>query len=227
MLHCLDIPQYFLPIYQLMNMKVFFIFLSSINNTAMNIHIFVFSLLLNMYQVIELLKHMVNLFDSLAFLVVQMVKCLPAMHETRVRFLGWEDPLEKEMATRSSTLAWKIPWMKEPGRLQPMGSKRVGHDWATSHLIHWKDWCWSWSSNTLATWWEELTHWKRPWWWERLKAGREREDRGWDDWMASLIQWTWVWASSGIWWWTGKPGVLQSMGSQRVRHDWVTELKWW
>ena len=61
----------------------------------------------------------------------------------------------------------------------------------------------------------------RPWCWERLKAGREGDDRGWDVWMASL---TWVWASSGSWWWTGKPGMLQSIGSQRVRHDWPTEL---
>ena len=88
-------------------------------------------------------------------------------------------------------------------------------------IIHWKDWCWS--SNTLATWCEELTHWKRPWCWERLKAG-EGDDRGWDGWMASLTQWTWVWVSSGSWWWTGKTGVLQSMGSLRVRHNWVTEL---
>ena len=90
--------------------------------------------------------------------------------------------------------------------------------------IHWKDWCWSWSSNTLATWYDALTHCKRPWCWERLKAGGEGDDRGWDSWMASPTQWTWVWASSRSWWWTGKPGVLQSMGSQRVRHDWVTEL---
>ena len=67
-------------------------------------------------------------------------------------------------------------------------------------------------------------HWKRPWYWERLKAEGEGDDRGWDGWMASLTQWTWVWVSSGSWWWTGKPGVLQSMGSQRVRHDWATEL---
>ena len=60
-----------------------------------------------------------------------------------------------------------------------------------------------------------------------LHAGRERDDRGWDGWMASLTQWTWAWASSGSWWWTGKPGVLQSMGLQRIRHDWVTELNWW
>ena len=57
-----------------------------------------------------------------------MVKCLPAMQETWVRSLGWEDPLEKEKATHSSTLAWKIPWMEEPGRLQSMGLERVGHD---------------------------------------------------------------------------------------------------
>ena len=70
-----------------------------------------------------------------------------------------------------------------------------------------------------------LTHWKRPLGWERLKAG-EGNDRGWDCWMASLTRWSWVWASSGNWWWTGKPGVLQSMGSQRVRNDWATELNW-
>ena len=90
--------------------------------------------------------------------------------------------------------------------------------------IHWKDWCWSWSSNTLATWCEELTHWRRPWCWERLKARGEGENRGWDGWMASPTWWTWTGASSGSWWWTGKPGLLQSMGSQRVGHDWATEL---
>ena len=83
---------------------------------------------------------------------------------------------------------------------------------------------WSWSSDTLATWCEELTHWKRPRFWERLKTGGEGDDRGWDGWMASPARWTWVWASSRSWWWTGKPGVLQSMGLQRVRHDRVTEL---
>ena len=64
--------------------------------------------------------------------------------------------------------------------------------------IHWKDWCWSWNSNTLANWCEELTHWKRPWCWERLRAGGEGDNRGWDGWMASLTQWTWVWVDSGI-----------------------------
>ena len=89
--------------------------------------------------------------------------------------------------------------------------------------IHWKDWCWSWSSNTLAIWCEEPTYLKRPWCWERLKAGGDGDYRGWDGWMASLTQWTWVWANSGRWWRTGKPGVLQSMELQRVGYDWTTE----
>ena len=89
--------------------------------------------------------------------------------------------------------------------------------------VHWKDWCWSWNSNTLATWCEELTHLKRSWWWERLRAGGEGGDRGWDGWMASRTQWTWVWESSERWWRTGKPGVLQFMGLQRVGHDLATE----
>ena len=80
--------------------------------------------------------------------------------------------------------------------------------------------------NTLVTCCEELTHLKRPWCWERLKVGGEGDDRGWDGWMAPLTQWTWVWVSSRNWWWTGRPAVLQSMGLQRVRHDWATELNW-
>ena len=104
---------------------------------------------------------------------------------------------------------------------------QTSQSWRKSVLnIHWKDWCWSCSSNTLATWCEELTQWKRPWCWERLKVGGEGDDRGWDGWTASPTQWTWVWASSGSWWWTRKPGVLQSMGLQRVGNDWVTELNW-
>ena len=78
----------------------------------------------------------------------------------------------------------------------------------------------------LVTWCEELTHLKRPWCWERLKAGGEGADRRWDGWVASATQWTWVWVSSGSWWWTVKPGTLQSMGWQRVGHDWVTGLNW-
>ena len=97
--------------------------------------------------------------------------------------------------------------------------------WRKSVLnIHWKDWCWSWSSITLATWCEELPHLKRPWRWERLKTGGDGDDRGWDGWMASLTQWTWISTSSESWWWTGRPGMLQSTGLQRVRHGWATEL---
>ena len=87
--------------------------------------------------------------------------------------------------------------------------------------IHWKDWCWSWNSNILATGCKELTHRKRPWCWDRLKAGGERDDKGWDGWMASPTRQTWVWASFGSWWWTGKPDVLQKVG-----HNWATGLNW-
>ena len=83
-----------------------------------------------------------------------------------------------------------------------------------------------WNSCTLATSCEELTHWKRLWCWEGLGAGREGDDRGWDGWMASLTLWTWVWANSGSWWRTGRPGVLRFMRWQRVGHDWATELNW-
>ena len=88
------------------------------------------------------------------------------------------------------------------------------------------DWCWGWNSNTLATSCKELTHWKRPWCWEGLGAGGEGDNRGWDGWMASPTWWTWVWVNSGSWWWTGRPGMLRFMGSQRVGHDWATELNW-
>ena len=81
--------------------------------------------------------------------------------------------------------------------------------------VHWNDWCWGWNSNTLATWCKELTHLKRPWCWERFRAGGKGDNRGWDGWMASPTQWTWVWVDSGSWWWTERPGVLS---------DW-TELK--
>ena len=105
---------------------------------------------------------------------------------------------------------------------------QTSQSWRKSTLnIHWKDWCWSWSSNTLTTWCKELTYWKRPWCWERLRAGGEGDDRGWDGWMASLTWWSWVWASSGSWWWTRKPGVLQSMGLQRVGRDWATDMIWY
>ena len=92
--------------------------------------------------------------------------------------------------------------------------------------VHWKIWCWSWNSSTLATSCKELTHWKRPWCWERLGAAGEGDNGGWDGWMASSTRWTWVWVDSGSWWWTGRPGMLRFMGLQRVGQDWATELNW-
>ena len=75
--------------------------------------------------------------------------------------------------------------------------------------------------NTLATSCEELTHWKRPWCLERLRAGGEGDDRGWDGWMASPTRWTWVWVNFGSWWWTGRPGVLRFM-----EWDTTEQLNW-
>ena len=99
---------------------------------------------------------------------------------------------------------------------------QTSQSWKKSTLnIHQKDWCWS--SSTLATWCEELTHWKQLWHWEGLRAGGEGSNRGWNGWMASPNQWPWVWANSGRQWRTENPGMLQSMGSQRVRHDLVTD----
>ena len=112
----------------------------------------------------------------------------------------------------------RIPWTSRD---------QTSQSWRKSVLnIHWKDSCWSWNSNTLATWCDELTHYKQPWCWERLRARGERDDRGWNGWMASLMRWTWVWIGSGSWWWTGKPDMLQPMRSQRAGHDWVADLNW-
>ena len=86
---------------------------------------------------------------------------------------------------------------------------------------HWKNWHWSWGSHTLATWCKELTHWKRPWCWERLRLG-EGSNRGWDGWMPSLTQWTGVWANTQRQWRTGKPDMQQSV----VTKNW-TQLKEW
>ena len=113
---------------------------------------------------------------------------------------------------------WRVPWTARRSNRSILKELDLN--------IHWKDWCWSWNFNTLATWCEELTHWKRPWCWERLKAGGEGDDRWWDGWMASPTQWTWVWVNSGSWWWIGKPGMLRFMWSQIVGHELVTELDW-
>ena len=83
-----------------------------------------------------------------------------------------------------------------------------------------------WENNLLFQYPEMFKWGKRLWCWEGLGARGEGDDRGWDGWKASRTRWTWVWVNSGSWWWTGRPGVLQFVGSQRVGHDWVTELNW-
>ena len=111
----------------------------------------------------------------------------------------------------------RVPWTARRSTLSIL--KEINPD------IHWQDWCWRWNSNTLATWYEEPIYWKRPWCWEKLKAGGEGDDRGWDGWMASLTQWTWVWASSGRWWRTGKPGMLRTTGfSESEMIDWTSVI---
>ena len=115
----------------------------------------------------------------------------------------WRRLLRVPRARRSnqSTLKEISPWCSLEGLMLKLKLQYSGH------------WC------------KELTHLKRPRCWERLRA-REEDDRGWDGWMASPTQWTWVWVDSGSWWWTGRPGVLWFMGSQRAGHDWATELMW-
>ena len=101
---------------------------------------------------------------------------------------------------------------------QPVHPKGISPEYSLEGLML------KWNSNSSATWCEELTHLERSWCWERLKVGGEG-DRGWDCWMVSPIQWTWVWVGSESWWWTGRPGMLQSMGSQsRTRLSNWTEL---
>ena len=93
--------------------------------------------------------------------------------------------------------------------------------WRRSTLgFLWKEWCWSWSSNTLATSWEELTPWKRPWCWEGLRAGGEGNDRGWDGWTASLMWWTWVWIGDG-------QGILICCSPWGCKDSDTTELLNW
>ena len=114
-----------------------------------------------------------------ASLVAQMVKSPPAMWETWVWSLGWEDPLEEGVATQYSCLK-NLHGQRSLAGYNPWGSKESGTtEWLSTaqHSMF--------SANTLATWCKELTHWKRPWCWERLKAGGEGDDRGWDGWMAS------------------------------------------
>ena len=128
-------------------------------------------------------------------------------------------------AERQTIDAFEL-WCREDAR-ESLGLQGdpTSPSWRESVLnIHWKDWCWRWNSNTLATCCKELIHFKRLWFSERLKARGEKDDRRWEGCMASPTLWTWVWVSSRNWWWTGKPDMLQSMESQRIGHDWATEL---
>ena len=151
--------------------------------------------------------------------------------------------LDSILKSRDITLPTKVRLVKAmvfPVVMYGCESWTIKKSWAPKNWCFWtvvlektlesrldcKEIQWSWSSNNLATCCEELTHWKRPRCWERLRAGREGADRGWDGWMESPTQWTWVWVDSGSWWWIGRPGMLRFTGSQRVRHDWETELNW-
>ena len=154
----------------------------------------------------------VHLVKAMVF-PVAMYRCVnwtikTAKHQRIDAFILWSfcTVLEK---TLESPLDCKVIKAVNPKEINPEYS--------------WKDWCWNWSSKSLTTWWEDLTHWKRHWCWERLKAGGEGGERGWDGWMASPTQWTWVWTNSGSWWWTRRPGMLQSRSSHKVGHDWGTE----
>ena len=92
--------------------------------------------------------------------------------------------------------------------------------WKSTLTTYWKDWCWSWNSFILVIWYKQLFHWKSSWCWERLRAERREGIRGWDGFISSSMQWIWIWANFVRWWGTDRPGVLQPMGLQRVRHDW-------
>ena len=111
----------------------------------------------------------------------------------------------------------RVPWT--PRRSNQSILKEISPEYSLEGLIL------NLKLHYLVSWCEELTYWKRPWCWERLNAGREGDDRGWDGWMASPTRWTWIWASSGCCWWTGKPGMLPSMGLQRAGHEWASALK--
>ena len=161
--------------------------------------------------------------------------------------------VEEEMATHTSSLAWKIPGTEKPRRLQSMGLQRVRHNWVAFEL-----WCWRrllrvpWTarrSNQSIL--KEISPWmslegtmlklKLQYFGHLMRRvdslektlmlggieGRRRRGRQRMRWLdASPTRWTWVWVNSGSWWWTGRPGVLRFMGSQRVRHDSATELNW-
>ena len=132
---------------------------------------------------------------------------------------SWNIKLSTEELMLSNCGTGKDSW-ESPGQQ----GDQTSQSWKKAKPnIHWKDWCWSWSSSTLTTRCKEPTHWERPWYWEKLRAAGEGGDRGWYVWMALPTQWTWVWATSGWQWRKEKPGMLQSMGLQRVGHNLATE----
>ena len=140
--------------------------------------------------------------------------------ERNPRPLSWETG--KYQLLPGIDTDWHTPaiWWVEP-QLWPW---LVGQAPVVTETNIWESKLCGWN---MANWLVDLyIHSQRPWCWKRLRAGGEGGNRQWDGWMASPTQWTWVWVNSGSWWWTGRPGVLQFMGSQRVRHDWVTELNW-
>ena len=101
--------------------------------------------------------------------------------------------------------------------------------WRKSVLgVHWKDLCWSWKLQYFSHLMRRVDSLEKTLILGGMGAGGKGDDRGWDGWMASLPWWTWVWVNSGSWWWTGRPGMVRFMGSQRVAHDLVTEvIRWW
>ena len=115
----------------------------------------------------------------------------------------------------------RVPWKAR------RSNQSILKEISPEYSLEGKDWCWSWNSNIWPL---DAKNWligkALGKGWERLKVGSEGDNRGWNDWMTSPMQWTWVWVDSRSWWWTGKPGVLQFMGSQRIEHEWVTELNW-
>ena len=109
----------------------------------------------------------------------------------RIKPMGWRPPVSKDLGLHLLSQPFHCP----EDAIEPRDKRACPRP--STLNIHWKDWRWSWSFNTLATWGEELICWKRPWCWEWLRARGEGGDRGWDGWMTSPTQWTWVWANSG------------------------------
>ena len=165
------------------------------------------------------MRNLHSLWKSRSITLLTKVHIVKTMVFSVVMYRCESWTVKKAEHRRTGALEWwcwrrllRVPWTARRSNLSILNEIKIEY--------HWKDWCWSWNSRTLATWWDEQTHWKRHWCWESLKAGGTGDNRGWDGWLASLTQWTWVWANSRRWWTTEKPGMLQS---QRVRHGWVTE----